>query len=151
MFSLQAKKLALVVVAAVLTALVFFNLDRVFPPVGCGIGAPCPPPSMSTIPFLIFLDFWDALAFGVGVALLIWGAISYSKWPQAIRTPLLILLFIALWFTLLNWIHDGWHRVNGMNMNGIVAIEFVFHVPWLIFGAVLAFTIVRISHAYQPK
>ena len=148
---MQSKMLLLIIPVAVVAAAVFSVIPLAFPPVGCGIASTCPPPSPSTFPHLMFLDFWDALAAGVGVAFLVYGAVNYSKWPQAIRGPLLLIFFIALWFTLLNWIHDGWHKVNGMNLNGLIAIEYVFHVPWLIFGGVLVYSLTRIVHAYQKK
>lgn len=105
----------------------------------------------STIPLLMFLDFWDALAFGVGLALLIYGAINYSKWPKSLRTPLLLLFFLAMWFSLLTWIHDGWHKIAGMNLNQVVAIEYVFHVPWLVFSVLLMLATVQIAKAYSNK
>ncbi len=147
MFSLQAKKFALVVVAAVLTVLLFFTVNSVFPPV----------PEMAMhmpaqlLPYFIFLDFWDALAFGIGVALLIYGAMNYSKWPQPIRMPLMIMFFLSLWFTLLNWIHDGLHKSTEGNFYALVGIEFGFHVPWLIFSLALTFAILRLAGAYQAK
>ncbi len=136
---------------AISAIVVFFAIGVFFPPVGCGMMVLCPPPAASTIPLLGFLDVWDSLAFGVGVAILIYAGMTYSKWPPAIRTPLLILLFIALWFTLLNWIHDGWHKVAGMNLNNVVFIEYVFHVPWFIFSLLLVYAITKIVIAYSSK
>ncbi len=149
--SLQKTTMALIPVIVIVTILVFLLLPTVFPPVGCGIGSLCPPPSSTTMPQLMFLDFWDALAAGIGVAIIIYAALNYSKWPRNLRTPIAILLFLAGWFTLLNWVHDGWHRVVGMNLNQIVYIEYVFHVPWLIFSILLVFAVVQFSRSHPSK
>ena len=42
---------------------------------------------------------------------------NYSKWPRGIRGSLLVLSFIAVWFTLLNWVHDGLHNTGAMPPN----------------------------------
>src|SRR5208337_5602657 len=69
-------------------------------------------PPMSWLPEFLFLGIWDALAFGIGISLLIYLAMNYSKWPKQIRGSLLVLSFIAIWFTVLNWIHDGLHNTG---------------------------------------
>jgi hypothetical protein len=123
------------IVAAILTLVIFFIQARIFPP------ADMPP--MSWLPAFIFLSIWDALGFGVGIVILIYLGMNYSKWPRAIRGSLLVLFFLALWFTLTNWIHDGLHNTGAMPPNwALLAVtEYVFHVPWPIFGLALALVI----------
>ena len=136
-------KIGLVVVAAVLTLVMFFAQSMLFPPMGM--------PPMSLLPAYLFLGIWDALGFGVGIAILLYLGMSYSKWPREIRGSLLVLSFIAVWFTALNWIHDGLHNSGAMPPNWVLLAftEYMFHVPWLIFGLALALVIRQLVNAYK--
>ena len=136
-------KIGLVAVAAILTAVVFFVQAMVFPPMAM--------PPMSWLPEFIFLSFWDALAFGIGIAILLYLGMGYSKWPKEIRGSLLVLFFIAVWFTALNWVHDGLHNTGAMPPNWplLAVTEYVFHVPWLIFGLALTFVIRQLVNVYK--
>jgi hypothetical protein len=140
---LNKNNVALALVAIVLTVVMFFVQSMIFPPMGM--------PPMSWLPEFLFLGIWDALAFGIGVALLIYLAMNYSKWPKQIRGSLLILSFIAAWFTVLTWIHDGLHNSGAMPPNwGLLAFtEYMFHVPWLIFGLAVAFVIRQLAGAFK--
>ena len=142
---MQKSTIGLIVVAAVLTVVTFFIKPMVFPP------ADVPPASL--LPAFIFLGFWDALAFGVGVALLIFLAINYSKWPKEIRVPVIVIFVIAVWFSIPNWIHDGLHEAGASPPNWIalVAVEYLFHFPWLIIAGVLVFVAVKLTKAFAAK
>jgi hypothetical protein len=139
----RTTKIGLVVVASILALVNLFTQLRIFPP------AVMPP--MSWLPAFIFLSIWDALAFGVGFVTLIYLGMNYSKWPGEIRGSLLVLSFIALWFTLLNWVHDGLHNTGAMPPNWMLLAftEYTFHVPWLIFGLALVFVIRQLVKVYK--
>ena len=132
--NLKGSIIGLVLVAAALTVLNFIIQQTVFPPMEM-------PPDRFLLNF-IFFAFWDALAFGIGVALLIYLAINFSKWPREIRGPVSLMFFVALWFSVLNWIHDGLHHSGAAppNWQYLALTEYAFHVPWLLFavGLVLA-------------
>jgi len=136
-------KVGLIVVAGISTLIAFFAQGIVFPPMDM--------PPASFLPEFIFLGIWDALAFGVGVAILIYLALSYSKWPKEIRASLIVLSFIAVWFTALNWVHDGLHNTGAMPPNWalLAFTEFMFHVPWLFFGLALVFVTRQLVTAYN--
>ena len=134
--------IGLIIVAAILTIVIFLSQNKVFPPTDM--------PPMSLLPAFIFLGFWDALAFGVGIALLIYLAMNYSKWPKEIRGPLLVLFFIAIWFSALNWIHDGMHETGAAppNFAFLAFVEYTFHFPWLIFALALVVVTRRLVRVY---
>ncbi len=136
-------EIVLAIVAAIMTLLLFLTQAMVFPP------SDMPPTSF--LPAFIFLSFWDALAFGVGIALVIYLAISYSKWPKEIRGSFFVLFFIALWFTLLNWVHDGFHNSGAAPPNWayLAITEYLFHFPWLIFGVALVLVVRQLAKAYK--
>ena len=125
----------LAVVVAVLTVVIFFGQAMIFRSTDM--------PPMSLLPAFIFLSFWDALSFGVGIALLIYLVLNYSKWPEKIRGSLLVLYLLALWFSILNWVHDGAHMSGASPPNYVylALVEYVFHVPWLIFAVTLALVV----------
>jgi hypothetical protein len=93
------------------------------------------------------------LAFGVGIVLLIYLVMNYSKWPKEIRGPLLVLFFIAIWFSALNWIHDGMHEAGAAppNFAFLALVEYTFHFPWLIFAFALAIVARRLVRVYTKK
>lgn len=136
-------KIVLVVAAGISALVGFFAQGMIFPPMGM--------PPASFLPEFIFLSIWDALAFGVGVAILLYLAMSYSKWPKEIRSSLLVISFIAVWFTALNWVHDGLHNTGAMPPNwALLALtEYLFHVPWLLFGVALVFVARQLVNAYK--
>lgn len=143
MKNLKKLTIGLIAVAAVLTIVMFFVQNKIFPPMEM--------PPTSLLPAFIFLGFWNALAFGVGISIAIYLATHYSKWPKAIRGSLLVLFFIALWFSILNWIHDGLHYSGAMPPNwALLAVtEFLFHFPWLIIAIALAIVARQLAHAYK--
>lgn len=138
-------KIGLAAVAAVLTLVIFFTQQMVFRPTDT--------PPMDLLPAFIFLSFWDALAFGIGIALVIYLALNYAKWPKEIRGSLLILFFLAAWFSVLTWIHDGAHEAGAAppNFAFLALVEFVFHFPWLIFSLALAMVAIRLAKTYSKK
>ena len=138
-------KIGLVAIGAVLTLVILFTQPMIFPPAAM--------PPMSWLPAFIFLSIWDAIAFGVGITLVIYLALNYAKWPKEIRGSLLVLFFLALWFSLLNWIHDGLHNTGAMPPNWMLLAftEYMFHVPWLIFSLALAMVAIRLAKGYSKK
>jgi len=136
-------KIVLVAVAAIFALVGFFAQGTIFPPMAM--------PPASFLPTFIFFAVWDALAFGVGVAILLYLGMSYSKWPKEIRSSLLVLSFIAVWFTALNWVHDGLHNTGAMPPNWalLAFTESLFHVPWLLFGLALVLVTRQLVVAYK--
>jgi len=139
----KTTKIALAVAAGISAIVGFFAQGIFFPPMGM--------PPASFLPEFMFLAIWDALAFGVGIAILLYLGMSYSKWPKEIRGSLLVLSFIAVWFTGLNWVHDGLHNTGAMPPNWalLAFTEFLFHVPWLFFGLALVFVTRQLVNAYK--
>ena len=90
----------LAVVVAVLTVVIFFGQAMIFRSTDM--------PPMSLLPAFIFLCFWDALSFGVGIAL------SGASPPNYV--------YLAL-------------------------VEYVFHVPWLIFAVTLGLVVRHLVRA----
>lgn len=98
-----------------------------------------PPPANPTpvgaqLPLLILLGLFESLALGIGIAFA-----AFGNRLVAGRDSLTKAAFWSTVWVLVNWWpHDGFHRVNGENLQGIIYIEYAFHVTLIIAGAVLA-------------
>jgi hypothetical protein len=100
---------------------------------------PAPPgftPPVSLLPFFVVLGLVESLAFGAGVAFLIFG------FPLIARTGVNASAawggYLGIAWSLVNWwAHDGFHRVNGLRFTGLLGIEYGFHVT-LILGGLLS-------------
>jgi len=142
----RTQTVGLVIVAAVSAIISFLVRPILLNPLP-------PPPPISLLPAFIFLDVWDAVAFGTGVALLLYLALNFSKWPRAIRTPLLAIFLIGAWFSIPNWIHDGLHEAGATppNFQLLAIVEYLFHFPWLVIAGILAAVGVRLARTYPIK
>jgi hypothetical protein len=124
---MKATNLKVAIVAVVATVAAFGSSMVLWP-------APpnfTPPPSL--LPFFVGLGIIESLAFGLGVAFLIFGL------PLVRQTGVGPLAawggYLGIAWSLVNWwAHDGFHRVTGLNLNGLVRIEYGFHFT-LIMGA----------------
>jgi hypothetical protein len=129
-------KIAVVIVVASAAA---FASSMVIWPSPAGF---TPPPSL--MPFFVGLGFVESLAFGAGVAFLIFGwrlvretgVSRFAAWGG----------YLGIAWSLVNWwAHDGFHRVTGLNYEGLVRIEYGFHVTLIAGGVLAAFFFVSVA------
>lgn len=96
------------------------------------------------LPFLILISILEALTFGLGVAFVVFGLPLVRRvpvWSPTLRAA----VFVSIsWFLLSWWPHDGFHRSLGLNMWGLVAIEYIFHVTLMIAAGILALAFARL-------
>ena len=91
------------------------------------------------------LDGFEAVAFGLGIAFLLFG------WPAVRRATgsspgRALVMYLGIAWVLSNWwIHDNLHMVVGLRPNGLLGIEYGFHVTLIIVGAVLAYSMVTMA------
>ncbi len=96
-------------------------------------------PTSSQLFLLIILSVLESVAFGLGVAFLILG------WPLLKKVSgkgdaLTKLTFLSIaWFLINWWPHDNLHVHNGINLNGLLKIDYGFHITLVIAGAILAY------------
>lgn len=98
----------------------------------------------SLLPLFIVLQIFDSLAFGLGVAFLAFG---YPIVRRSQVGPLLsTLTYISIAWSLVNWWpHVNLHRVNGVNLAGLAAIDLGFHLTLQAAGAILVLFLIRIA------
>jgi hypothetical protein len=106
--------------------------------------APGTTPGATLLPFFILLSFLEALSFGLGMAFLVYGWPVMSTLAGGSKRMTYTMFIIIAWFLLSWWPHDNLHLHNGLNLQGLLFIEYGFHVTLMIAGAVLAFCFVRL-------
>lgn len=91
--------------------------------------APGMAPTTTQLPFYAALGAINALAFGMGVALLAFGRPMVRRIVSA-STGRVVAAHLTLAWLLLAWYpHSGLHTSNGMDTGSLLWIEYGFHVP----------------------
>lgn len=101
-------------------------------------GPDVPVPSAAQLPLFILLNIAEVVTFGLGVSFLLFGypvvdAASPTSAGLTRAAHLSIAWLLANW-----WPHDSFHLHFGLNLNGLLAIEYGFHITLMIAGGVLA-------------
>jgi hypothetical protein len=111
-----------------------------------------PDPSMpqatgAQVPLFMLLGIFEALGFGLGVSFLLFG-FSPLKATFPVSAGLARAAHLSIAWLLMNWwAHDSLHLHNGMNLNGLLGIEYAFHVTLILSGAILAWFFVALVRA----
>lgn len=89
------------------------------------------------VPLFMLLGIVEALAFGLGVAFFLFGRAALDT--RGAASPALTSgAHLAITWLLVNWwAHDSLHIHNGMALNGLLGIEYAFHVTLILSGVVL--------------
>lgn len=101
--------------------------------------ADSPVPTSAELPFFILLNIAEGLTFGLGMSFLIFGypmvrAISPASSGLTRAAHLSIAWLLINW-----WPHDSLHIHNGVDLGGLLGIEYAFHITLMIAGAILAY------------
>ena len=118
-----------------------FVLGRVpFRPADVGVE-----PTACQMPYFILLAVWDAVFLGLGVAFLLFG------WPTIRRvSPDSKLrawaMYLSIGFLTVSWWpHLNLHASNGIDFQGLLYIDYGFHVPLMIAAVVLIYSFISIA------
>lgn len=104
-----------------------------------------PTPTSGQLPLFLFLSVMEALTFGLGIAFLLFGR-SLARRLGGGSGPLAWLVFLIIaWFLVSWWPHDNFHLHNGLELNGLLLIEYGFHFTLMLGGLVLAYAFVRVA------
>ncbi|QIN82261.1 hypothetical protein GBA63_06055 [Rubrobacter tropicus] len=130
----MSTKTKVAVITAVIAVVAFFLSPILFPPADVGVA-----PTSTQLPFLMFLGVSDAVLLGLGVSFLVFGypvlrKVSPDSKARAWAMYLSIGYLMVSW-----WPHLGMHASNGMDIGGLLVIDFLFHLPLEIAGVVLAY------------
>jgi hypothetical protein len=97
-----------------------------------------PAPTGLEIPFGLLLKIAEGLTFGLGISFLVFGyplvrAVSPASQGLTRAAHVSIAWLLANWYP-----HDSLHIHNGLDLGGLLAIEYAFHITLMIAGVVLA-------------
>ena len=118
-------------------------------PVLWPINAALPKPEPAQIPYFILLAVFDSLFFGLGMAFVVFG------WPLVRRMAngsarLVWPLYISIAFLLISWWpHINLHNSVGFNLQGLLYIDYSFHIPLMVSGAIVAYGFLNVFRG-QP-
>jgi hypothetical protein len=115
-----------------------------FPPADVGVE-----PTAAQIPFFIFLGLTDALLLGLGVSFLIFGYPVLRKVSPDSKARAWAMYLSIGYLTVSWWPHLNMHAHNGMDLHGLLVIDFLFHLPLEIAGAVLAYCFFSLFWSYR--
>lgn len=103
-----------------------------------------PEPTSYQLPFFIILGIFESLAMGFGVAFILFGYKLVKKAGRNSRFVAWSLYLSTSWFLLNWWVHDGLHKTNGMNLQGLLYIEYAFHATMMIMAGLSAYAFFRV-------
>jgi hypothetical protein len=101
--------------------------------------ADMPAPTGAELPFALLLKIAEGLSFGLGISFLIFGySMVRAVSPASLGLTRAVHVSIA-WLLSNWWPHDSLHIANGMNLGGLLAIEYAFHITLMIAGVILVY------------
>lgn len=101
--------------------------------------APMPGPSSTQLPFFIVLSLVESVAFGLGISFFLFGEhLLLRLKPKPNWLTWAVYLSIG-WDLVSWWPHDNLHRVVGENLQGLLYIEYGFHVTLITTAVILAY------------
>src|SRR5215212_2777966 len=95
-------------------------------------------PTAGQMPYFLFLALTDAVLLGLGISFLLFGfpvmrKVSPDSKIRAWTMYLSIGYLMVSW-----WPHLNLHTHNGMNLQGLLYIDYFFHLPLEVAGVALA-------------
>jgi len=121
------------VLTAIIAVPAFLVNPIIWPPAG-------PAPTAAQMPYLIAMDVMQAVFLGLGVSFLVFGLPIMRRISPDSKTRAWAMYLSIGWLMVSWWPHIGMHVHNAPdNLQGLIYIDYLFHVPLMIAGAVLAY------------
>ena len=89
------------------------------------------------LPLFMLLGMTEALVFGLGIAFLVFGASMVKQFKVSPGLARAAHLSIS-WVMINWWAHDSLHLHIGMELSGLLKIEYGFHITLMLAGIILA-------------
>lgn len=105
-----------------------------FPPAEGG-----PVPTAAQLPLFLILAVGDALLLGLGVSFLVFGLPVIRKVSPDSRLRAWA-MYLSIGYLMVSWWpHLNMHASNGLDLGGLLVIDYLFHLPLEVAGVVLAY------------
>ena len=122
-------------VATVLVAVPTFLLSPVlFPLAESG-----PEPTARQLPYFLLLGASDAILLGLGVSFLLFGYPVLRKVSLDFKARVWAMCLSIGYLMVSWWPHLGMDTSNGLDLQGLLYIDYIFHLPLEIAGVALAY------------
>ena len=108
-----------------------------------------PVPAGTQLPFFIFLAAVEAITFGLGVSFIIFGWPLLKRVPEEWQTKARWSFIALSWMLVSWWPHDNLHQHIGMDLQGLLYIEYGFHLTLIISSFILAYSLVSLLRKYS--
>ena len=111
-----------------------------------------PEPTAGQMPYFLLLALWDAMLLGLGVAFLLFGWPVIRRVSPDSRTRAYAMYLSIGWLMVSWWPHLNLHRHNEAdNLQGLLYIDYGFHVPLMIAAIVLAYSFISIARGRMAR
>lgn len=120
-------------------------------PIGNKIWPPAPGavPAPDQLAWLIPIGIVEAIAFGLGVAFLVFGW-PYVRDAPGVSKRLAAATYAAIAFGFVNWVpHIAMHTAGGMDFDRLIVTDIVWHIPLIIAAGITATFFVRVLGAHR--
>ncbi len=97
----------------------------------------------------MLLAVLDALTFGLGVAFICYGLPLVRRVAEGARATTWITFIATAWLLISWWLHDNMHKHNGMNLRGLLVIDYAFQVSMMVAGLILTYNLMRVLQSTQ--
>lgn len=99
-----------------------------------------PEPTSGQLPFFIGASVIEAIAFGLGVAFLIFGFGPLSRAMGGSKVMAWAAYLSIGWLLVSWWPHDNLHLAAGEDMQAILYLVYGFHMSLIVAGVILAYS-----------
>ncbi len=96
-------------------------------------------PTAGQLPFFIFLAAMNSLTFGLGVSFLLFGLPLVRRFAARSEFRAWAMYLAIGWLLVSWWPHDNLHIHVGNDMQGLLYIEYGFHVTLMVCGLIVAY------------
>src|ERR671938_158935 len=135
---------AVVVLTLIIAVPAFFLNPIIWPPAPGG-----PAPTAAQIPYLLALDVMQAVFLGLGISFLIFGFPVMRRISPDSKTRAWA-MYLAIGYLMVSWWpHLGLHASNGLDLQGLLYIDYLFHLPLEVAGVVLAYSFFSLFRSWR--
>ena len=97
-----------------------------------------PKPEGVQLLLFMILGAVEALALGLGVSFLLFGGATMRASSTVTKSMVNATRLAIAWLLVNWWAHDSLHQHVGMNLNGLLGIEYAFHFTLILSAIVVA-------------
>ncbi len=110
-----------------------------------------PEPTATQLPFFIILQVVTTLTFGLGVSFLLFAMPALRKVSPDSKARVWAMYLSIGWLLVSWWPHGHLHLHNGDDVQGLLYIEFGFHVAPMLAGLVVAYCFLSLMRERSGK